>query len=215
MRRIGEKTLLARAIGAARESGLFDRIFVSTDSPVYAEEAAREGIETPWLRPAELASDKALVADTIRHTLEAFSDRGEHFDTLALVEPTSPLRLPADIVATVSAAETEGWDAAFTVTAVPLHLNAYKQYQLDTDGTARLIMRTASPNVNRQTLETTYVRNGVAYAVRSQAFLKSGSINGTQARAIIIERPVISIDSEQDFAEAEALLQATGAGGFS
>ena len=57
IRQIENRSLLARAIAVARETGLFDRIFVSTDSLEYAREAEREGVETPWLRPAELASD--------------------------------------------------------------------------------------------------------------------------------------------------------------
>ena len=212
IRLIGGRSLLSLAIAAARESRLFDRIFVSTDSADYAMEAGREGVETPWLRPAELAADTALVADTIRHTLEEFARLGEHFDTVSLLEPTSPLRLPADIAAVVEAAETAGWDAAFTVSAVPVHYHPLKQYQLDGEGAARLVMDSASPNVNRQSLSRTFIRNGVAYAVRSGAFLQSGSVNGTRARAIVIDRPVVSIDTDEDFAAAAALMGARAAG---
>jgi CMP-N-acetylneuraminic acid synthetase len=212
IRRIGGRSLLSRAIAAARDAGLFDRIFVSTDSPDYAMEAAREGVETPWLRPAELAADTALVADTIRHTLEEFARLGERFDTISLLEPTSPLRLPEDIAAVVEAAETAGWDAAFTVSAVPLHYHPLKQYRLDADGAARLVMDTASPNVNRQSLSRTFIRNGIAYAVRSAAFLQAGSVNGTRARAIVIDRPAVSIDTDEDFDAAAALMAARAAG---
>jgi CMP-N-acetylneuraminic acid synthetase len=212
IRQIAGRSLLSLAIATARETGLFDRIFVSTDSPDYAMEAARAGIETPWLRPAELAADTALVADTIRHTLAEFSRRGERFDTISLLEPTSPLRLAEDIAAVVEAAETAGWDAAFTVSAVPVHYHPLKQYQLDGEGAAHLMMDSASPNVNRQSLSRTFIRNGVAYAVRSEAFLQTGSVNGTRARAIVIDRPVVSIDTDEDFAAAAALMDARAAG---
>jgi CMP-N-acetylneuraminic acid synthetase len=206
IRQIGGRSLLSLAIATAREASLFDRIFVSTDSADYASEAAREGVETPWLRPAGLATDTALVADAIRHTLETFSHRGERFDTVTLLEPTSPLRLPEDIAAVVEAAEAEGWDAAFTVSAVPLNYHPLKQFQMDADGAARFVMGAASPNVNRQSLSRTYVRNGIAYAVRSAAFLQTGSIHGTRARAIEIDRPVVSIDTEEDFVTAATLM---------
>jgi CMP-N,N'-diacetyllegionaminic acid synthase len=212
IRQIGGHSLLSRAIAAARDAGLFDRIFVSTDSPDYAMEAAREGVETPWLRPAELAADTALVADTIRHTLEEFAQVGERFDTIALLEPTSPLRRPEDIAAVVKAAETEGWDAGFTVSAVPIHYHPLKQFQLDADGAAGFVMDKASPNVNRQSLSRTFIRNGIAYAVRSTAFLQTGSIHGTRARAIEIDRPVVSIDTDEDFIAAAALLAERTAG---
>lgn len=205
LREIGGQSLLARAIAVARATGLFDRVFVSTDSPAYAEEAARAGIETPWLRPAALAGDTALVADTIRHTIETFAGRGETFATLALLEPTSPLRTPEIVARTVAAAETPGWDAAFTVSPVPVHLHALKQYRLDADGAAALVAPAAGPNVNRQSLAPSYVRNGLAYAVRVEAFLRAGSINGTRARAIDAGVPAVSIDTEADLAEARRL----------
>lgn len=210
LREIGGQSLLARAIAIARETGLFDRVFVSTDSPDYAAEAARAGVETPWLRPAPLAGDKALVADTIRHTIETFAARGENFATLALLEPTSPLRDAAIVARTIAAAEAEGWDAAFTVSPVPVHFHALKQFGLDEAGEAAFIAADASPNVNRQSLAPTYIRNGLAYAVRVGAFLRAGSVNGARARAIVAEYPAVSIDSEADLVEARALYEARG-----
>ena len=206
MRPLLGESLLARAIRCAQATELFDRIFVSTDSPRYAEEAARLGVETPWLRPPELASDTALVADAIRHTIEEFARRGEEFDTLALLEPTSPLRTPDIVRATVLAAEEDGWDAAFTVSEVPKPWHALKQFRLDETGAASFVMTEASPNVNRQSLYPTYIRNGLAYAVRVQAFLATHSIHGTRARAIVVDEQVVSIDTEEDFQLAERLL---------
>ncbi len=208
MRVINGRSLLARAILCAQETGLFDRIFVSTDSLRYAEEAARFGIETPWLRPPELATDTALVADAIRHTLETFAARGEVFDTLALLEPSSPLRTPKIVRQVVLAAEAEGWDAAFTVSPVPLAYHARKQFVLDEEGAARFIMAEATPNVNRQSLTPTFIRNGLAYAVRVPAFLSTHSIHGTRARAIVVDEEAVSIDTEEDLKRAEALLMA-------
>jgi len=212
IRKIGGISLLGRAIECARESGLFARIFVSTDSPDYAAEAARFGVETPWLRPAGLASDTALVADAIGHTLETFASRGEVFDTLALLEPTSPLRTTAVVRETVLAAEEDEWDAAFTVSRVPVCFHPLKQFELDGQGAASFVMPQASPNVNRQSLSPTYVRNGLAYAVRTQAFLETHSIHGHRARAIIVEDAAVSIDTPQDFALAERLLTTRGDG---
>lgn len=208
MRPILGETLLARAVRCALETGLFARIFVSTDSERYAAEAARLGIETPWLRPAELASDTALVADAIRHTIEEFARRGETFDTLALLEPSSPLRTPEIVRDTVAAAEAEGWDAAFTLSEVPRHYHALKQSRLDESGAAHFVMAEARPNVNRQSLYPTYIRNGLAYAVRVPAFLDTHSVHGTRAKGLVVEEPVVSIDTEEDFALAERLLKA-------
>ena len=210
LRQINGISLLGRAVLTARATELFDRIFVSTDSEEYVAEAAKYGAETPWLRPAELASDTALVADAIRHTIEEFARRSETFDTMALLEPTSPLRTPDIVRETVAAAEAEGWDAAFTVSEVPKPFHALKQFRVDEAGAARFVMDEASPNVNRQSLYPTYIRNGLAYAARVEAFMATHSVHGTRARAIVVDEEVVSIDTEEDFRLAERLIAERG-----
>lgn len=206
LRKIAGTSLLARAVQCALDSNMFSRIFISTDSEIYAQEAAHLGVETPWLRPPELASDTALVADAIRHTLETFKGKGEEFDTLCLLEPSSPLRTTEIIAKTVAAAETAPRDAAFTVSAVPVSYHPLKQFEIGNDGAAKFVMSKAVANVNRQSLAPTYIRNGLAYAVSTAAFLAENSIHGTSAEAIVVDEEVVSIDNLDDFELAEILL---------
>lgn len=64
------KPLIAYAIEAARESGFFDHIIVSTDSYEYAEVAKEYGAEIPFMRPAELADDYTATAPVVEHALD-------------------------------------------------------------------------------------------------------------------------------------------------
>lgn len=61
LRLVGGRSLLARAIDAARDSGMVDRVVVSTDHEEIAGEARHCGAEAPFLRPLELASDQAAI----------------------------------------------------------------------------------------------------------------------------------------------------------
>jgi CMP-N-acetylneuraminic acid synthetase len=206
LRVVDGKTLIARAIAAAKDAGLFDRIYISTDSDDYVDEAAREGVDTPFRRPAELADDKSLVADAIRYTLDEFAARGERFDTLALLEPTSPLRTAEIVRQTVFAAETDGWDAAFTVSPVARKYHPLKQLRRSTEGELSFCSSDAVPNVNRQQLDRTFVRNGLCYAIRVPAFLDTHSLHGTRVQGIPVEDHVVSIDSMGDLEEVRRLL---------
>ncbi len=206
LRVVDGQTLLARAIAVARETGLFDRIYVSTDGDDYVEEAARAGIETPFKRPAELAADNSLVADAIRYTLDTFEARGEQYDTMALLEPTSPLRTAGIVQETVHAAEAEGWDAAFTVSPVARKYHPLKQVHRSEEGALSFCSPEAGPNVNRQQLERTYVRNGLCYAIRVPAFLATHSLHGTRVKGILFEDQAVSIDSLRDLEEVRRLL---------
>lgn len=202
LRDLGGRTLLARAVATACEAEIFDRVYVSTDSEEYADAARSAGADVPFLRPAELATDTSLVADAIRHTLERFEERGERYDTLALLEPTSPLRTAKLVTEVTLAAEVDPWDAAFTVSRVPAHHHPLKQFRLTAEGEARFFSSEARPNVNRQELEATFVRNGVCYAVRVPVFLETNSIHGRRAKAFVVEGPAVSIDTEQDLETA-------------
>lgn len=96
-------TLLERAIRTARKTGLFQRICVSTESETVAALARQAGVDMPFMRPMELARDPAGVVEVALHTLDQWEHRGEHFDTLVILLPTSPFRQVADITGAMSA----------------------------------------------------------------------------------------------------------------
>lgn len=97
LRSVAGKSLLYRAIDSAKLSGVIDRIFVSTEDPVIADEARALGLDIPFMRPKYLSRDPYGVVDVAIHALDAWQDKGEHFDTLIILLPTSPLRSPLDI----------------------------------------------------------------------------------------------------------------------
>jgi CMP-N-acetylneuraminic acid synthetase len=66
---IGGLPMLAHPIRAARESGLFRHIFVSTEDPEIAGVAETQGAEV-IARPAELAQDRSTVVEVCLHALE-------------------------------------------------------------------------------------------------------------------------------------------------
>lgn len=96
IKELNGKSLLAQSIEAAQESGRFDTIHVSIDSEYYAEIAKKYGADVPFLRSAELASDTSSTWDTVRFVLEEYTKLGKEFDTITVLQPTSPLRTAED-----------------------------------------------------------------------------------------------------------------------
>lgn len=88
--------LLAYTIAAARRSGAFSRVIVSTDSQQIADIAVGYGAEAPWLRPPELAGPLARDIEWVKHALDALPD-ADSARVFALLRPTSPLRTPQSI----------------------------------------------------------------------------------------------------------------------
>lgn len=90
--------LLAYSIKAAQESGMFAEIMVSTDSKKYADIAIQYGASVPFLRSKELSGDSAGSWDVVMEVLRCYQKLGSVFDTVCLLQPTSPLRTADDIV---------------------------------------------------------------------------------------------------------------------
>lgn len=97
VRRLGDHPLIAYSIAAARASGVFSAVVVSTDSERYAAIARHYGAEVPFLRPAELAGSTSPDIEWVEHTLGRLRDAGRAFDCFAILRPTSPFRQAATI----------------------------------------------------------------------------------------------------------------------
>ncbi|HXG70631.1 MAG TPA: acylneuraminate cytidylyltransferase family protein [Gemmatimonadaceae bacterium] len=94
---LGGHPLLAYTIAAARASGVFARIVVSTDSPHYAEVARHYGADVPVLRPAQLAGDTSPDIEWVEHVLGTLAADGQRYEAFSILRPTSPFRQAATI----------------------------------------------------------------------------------------------------------------------
>lgn len=85
------KPLLAHMILAARNSGIFDTVYVSTEDQQIAEVADAHGAEVPYIRPVELAQDTTSSASVCIHLVDYFAAKGFDFNVVYCLQPTSPL----------------------------------------------------------------------------------------------------------------------------
>jgi N-acylneuraminate cytidylyltransferase len=92
VRLLGGHPMLAYTIAAARESGVFESVIVSTESEDIAAIARRYGAEVPFLRPAEFAGDTSPDMEWLDYTLAELGQRGRTWDCFSLLRPTSPFR---------------------------------------------------------------------------------------------------------------------------
>ena len=84
------KPILAYSIEAARSSGAFDEVMVSTDDPEIAGIAVKYGASVPFFRSEATANDYASTDDVIMEVLKTYEERGEHFDNFCCIYPTAP-----------------------------------------------------------------------------------------------------------------------------
>jgi len=91
------RPLLAYTAMAALESHVCTTVYANTDSPAIAAVAEEYGVACPVLRPKYLATDHSPTRDAVLFMLDFLAQRGEHYDTVLVLQPTSPLRTADDI----------------------------------------------------------------------------------------------------------------------
>lgn len=97
LKEVEGKPLVAHTIEHASKSDHLTEIVVSTEDPEIKRVAEEYGGNVPFDRPEELATDTAKTRQVVTHALDWFEERGETFDYVCRLQPTSPLRKSEDI----------------------------------------------------------------------------------------------------------------------
>lgn len=207
LRAVGGVSLVGRAARLASSIAWIDCAVLSTDDVLIAAEGARHGINVPFVRPVELASDTASSADMWRHAWVAAEERyGRRFDVSLLLEPTSPLRREADLAATMMALVEGDHRSAATVSRSPAHFTPHKCLTVDDAGRIGFYRADGAAFATRQRIPAYYHRNGLCYAVTRSALVDDGEIIGGDCAAVVVDRPVVNIDDAFELELAEWLL---------
>jgi CMP-N-acetylneuraminic acid synthetase len=206
LRKIAGVSLVGHAIKIAQSLEWIDRIILSTDDEEIAEEGRRFGLEIPFIRPDELATDTATSVTMWQHAwLASEVHFGDRFDISILLEPTSPLRLPEDLTLTVESLLESNCAAAATVSLAPAHFTPHKCLTMNPNGTIGFYLKDGRRFSIRQKIPEYYFRNGLCYAVWRRTLIDRGLIIEEDCKAIIINRPVVNIDEPEELEYAEFL----------
>lgn len=201
------RPLIAHVGAVIRQLPYVDKAIVSTDHPAIAEAARAAGIEVPFLRPEELSGDIVGDLDVLTHALiEMESLEGVTLDVVVMLQPTSPLRMPAHVTAAVTKLVDEGWDAVWTLSRTDLKYHPLKQLTLGTDGRMEYYDGRGAAIIARQQLSECFHRNGAAYAFTRACLLDQKAIKGARTAGVVLDGPMVSIDTLDDFERVERLL---------
>jgi CMP-N,N'-diacetyllegionaminic acid synthase len=205
--------LLAYAIATAQQSGVFDRVLVSTDSEETAEVARWYGADVPFLRPEEFATSTSPDIEWITYTLDRVEER---YDLFAIVRATNPFRGP-DVIrrGLEQLLATPEADSIRAVELVKQHPG--KMWLLGEDG------RTMAPLLDQseldvawhagqyQALPLVYHQNSALEIAWTRVVTETGTREGRVLAPFLTEGlEGFNVDDEADWERAEALI-ASGA----
>lgn len=208
------KPLIAWSIEAGLESGVLDRLVLSTDDEEIAAIGKKYGAEVPFMRPLELASDTALADDTIRHAIKWLMDNEKYnAEWVFLFEPTAPAKRPfhlRDVVKIIE--EHKDFDSVAGISEFPFCYSYTMQVRLDSrnfvsrayDGALLKDMPKSSREIPKS-----YLPNPQIYAFKaSNLFKGNGSFWGGRTYGYLMDSKYnIDIDTPEDWAEAEAKMK--------
>lgn len=200
------KPLMAYSIEAALESKMFDKVVLSTDSEEYASIGETYGATIPYLRSADLSNDTASSWDVVRDIVQWYSSNGDLFDTVTLLQPTSPLRTSNDITEAYKFYQEKKAELVIGVTEVdhsPIWMNT-----LPKDSSMFGFLDNQYSKMPRQQLPTYYRINGALYIISVEHLFSSNDFYSEKSYAYVMDqRSSVDIDTDIDFAVAEAIIK--------
>ena len=208
VRPLAGQPLLAYAARVAKESGVLDRIILSTDSDEIADVGRQAGLEVPFMRPASLAADETPMAPVLTHAVETLARAGWLAEVIVLLQPTSPLRRPEHIRDAVRLLRESGASAVATVVELPRHLSPDYVMTID-GGILKPFLPEGRQLTRRQDARPAYVRDGTVYACWRTTLERFGNVYGENCLPLVLDAAdSLSIDTASDWAEAERRLRA-------
>ena len=196
--------LIYYSINAAKKSGVFDDIIVSTDSKKIQKIAQKYGAEVPFLRPKKLSKNESLVEDAVFYLLKYLEKEGRVYDYICLSQCSTPLVISEDFQNACSILNKKKANMVISVTKTPFNINWTSTLGKD------LSMENFSNcyATFSQQFEQTYILNGAIYFGENEIFYNKENYYSKKSFAYIMpnERS-IDIDTHEDIKKAEYFLK--------
>lgn len=197
------KPLIAYTIACAINSGIFDRVIVSTENSEISKISKKYGAEV-IKRPSKLAQDNTLTLPVLKHALGELKTKYYVPTFTYLLQPTSPLRTVDEIINTHTLMQTGKYNGIVTVTnydyKAPLTLGKNNEI---------LFLNKSDPSKRRQDFGKLYKVTGSIYAFKTDFLLsmKKHLFEKKVFGFVTSELTSIDIDTKEDLEIAEALLK--------
>lgn len=202
------KPMLAYAIAAARASGLFEHVVVSTDDDEIAEVAMQHGASVPFRRPRELADDLTVTVPVIAHAAKWFVDRGQAPAAVCCIYPCVPLLLAQDLRGAYELFQQR--NAAYVYPVVAFHSSPWRGMTMP-DPEALGPMQFVYPEhelTRTQDLPRCYFDAGQFYWGKTTAWTSGLRMHSNGHGYEMEAHRVVDIDTPADWQRAELMARA-------
>ena len=194
--------LLKYSIEAARKSGLFEKIIVSTDDDEIANVATFYKADVPFIRPKELSDDFTNTGEVVKHALEWLKAKGCNYEFSCTIYATAPFLQSRYILAGYNSLMNSSATNAFSATSSAFPMQ--RMFKIDEQGRCEMFF-TEYASTRSQDLEASYHDAGQFYWSKI-CESSSGLMFGQDSIPIILPRYLVQdIDTEEDWVRAEVM----------
>lgn len=198
------KPIIAYPIEAARQSGLFDKVIVSTDDEEIAEVAESFGAEVPFMRPKELSDDFTGTTPVVAHAIRELENGGLDVDIVCCVYATSVFLTPK-LLGDGFDALTDGKEYSFSVAEFSAPI--FRSFKLLENGGVEMFFPEHF-SARSQDLPSAYHDGAQFYFGRKDAFLNNLPIFAPHSAAVKVDRRMVQdIDTLEDWGIAEQIFR--------
>lgn len=207
VKKLAGEPLIAYTIKSARNSMLLDYFLVSTDNLEIAKVSKRYKAPVPFMRPAELATDKAKSIPVVIHALDWLKqNKKQNYDYVMILQPTSPFRTSKDIDECIKKAVDTNADSVMSMMKLS-DFSIPKLKKLDGDIILPFAEDEGKMSASKHELPNVYKRNCAIYLIKVSCIYNS-DLFGKTSRAYImpLERSV-DINNMMDFIVADVMMK--------
>lgn len=199
------RPMIARSIEAAENSGVFDRILVTTDSPEVAGVAVEQGAEVPFLRPPELADDHASTDAVVVHALNWCRENGCTPEYACCLYATAPFVRPEYLRKGLELLKSTGATSAFSVTSFPFPI--FRGLKINQSGALEMFWP-EHRMTRSQDLPEAYHDAGQFYWMNVARYMQAPALYAPDAVPVILPRYLVQdIDTPEDWERAEIMFR--------
>lgn len=200
LKAISGKPMILYTIEAAKECKYIDKVIVSTDDEEIAAISMKAGAVVPFRRPEEFSGDGARLIDVLLHAVEFYEHKGERYDIIVLLLPSSPLRTGEDIHRSLDFFLKNGQRSVVSISAVNEHPALVRQFE-DKNKLVRLLDQEMAGN--RLKGKRFYKVNGAIYINRALELDEHTNLDNNELGYVLPKDRGLNIQEPEDAVVAD------------
>lgn len=200
-----DRPMISWAIDSSLESGLFERVVVSTDDDEIAEVSLRSGAEVPFRRPSSLSDDHTVTRDVVVNAILALGLENHPKKNLCIRYATTPLLWSDDLQGGLRLLEESGADFVFAATwyGAPIEWAMTRE----SSGMGVRMLQPEHRQTRSQDLKETFHDAGQFYMGSIERYMSLEPTFGSRSLPYFIPSwRGLDIDNEEDWQQAESLM---------